>query len=568
MKFLFTTFCLFFSFLSFSQSCLPDENVFSTQVQIDSFPILFPNCTEIAGHLRIEEELGGNITDLTPLSNLQKIGGHLMIGNSASLLTLAGLENIVQIDSNLIINLYLPTSGDFDLQGLMGLENIGGDLSIVNTYLQSLNGLDNLKKVGGNFYIQQGNNFIENFNGLSSLDTIGGDISYFGSGVITFEGLENLKHIGGNLDVNYNSRIENFMGLNGLTTIGGRFNSYQNSDLISLEGLENLSSIGGDLFFMETLFTNLDPLQSLNFVGSDIRIKSIYNLTSIEGLAGITHVHGDLEIALKNIPNLSGLENITAVDSSLVIIRCHDIENLNELSNISSVGKDVVIGANQKLINLNGLENISIIPQYLNLNTNHKLENIDGLQNVHTIGGDMLLWDNQKLTNVSGFSQLTSFNGTLEISYNLILQSLDGLDNFDYTGITDLIMIGNAELSLCATKPICDYLENDAGPFTIEMNAEDCNTEAAIEAQCLVPTTKISENIVSIYPNPFDAIIHISSPNAKVRILEMQDISGKLIHNYTLEEEERLDFSNLVRGIYFIKMEINNRIVVEKVFKK
>ena len=121
-----------FSFVGFSQSWLPDVIEFTSQAQIDSFQVNYPNCSEIEGDVIIYTSEWGDITNLNGLSILTSIGGNLEIfnyefGASSYLLSLAGLE---------------------------GITAIGGDLIICNnSTLTNLSGLDNLISVGGNLYI-------------------------------------------------------------------------------------------------------------------------------------------------------------------------------------------------------------------------------------------------------------------------------------------------------------------------------------------------------------------------------------------------------------------------------
>src|SRR5690606_2944469 len=81
------------------------------QAQVDSFSVLYPNCTEISGDLVIQ---GSAITNLN------------------------GLANITSITGNLVIN---QTSALQNLNGLSGLQSVGGSIGIVQTGLLNLNGL-------------------------------------------------------------------------------------------------------------------------------------------------------------------------------------------------------------------------------------------------------------------------------------------------------------------------------------------------------------------------------------------------------------------------------------------
>ncbi|MCB0616470.1 MAG: hypothetical protein KDC75_24290, partial [Phaeodactylibacter sp.] len=60
---------LFFSSLLAAQSCLPNGVVFTSQAQVDSFPLLYPGCS------RVEGGVGINFTDITHLDSLRACWG-------------------------------------------------------------------------------------------------------------------------------------------------------------------------------------------------------------------------------------------------------------------------------------------------------------------------------------------------------------------------------------------------------------------------------------------------------------------------------------------------------------
>src|SRR5690606_21607117 len=68
-----------FVFTTLPQCPTGDVNLFS-QAYVNNFATNYPNCTEVSGELTIQ---GANITDLTPLSNIQSIGGYLFINNNS-----------------------------------------------------------------------------------------------------------------------------------------------------------------------------------------------------------------------------------------------------------------------------------------------------------------------------------------------------------------------------------------------------------------------------------------------------------------------------------------------------
>ncbi len=198
--------------------CLPEGITFTTQEEIDSFQINYPNCAQIAGNLIIS---GDGITNLNGLENLTSIGVTLKIINNNNLSSLNGLENIETIGGRLYIE------NNPLLTGLSGIENvtsIGGQLSVSsNSSLSSLTELVNLASVGGGIIIL--NN-----------DALAG-----------FSGLDNLTSIWGGLTISNNGAITNLTGLENVTSIGGSLTIHNNDILTNLIGIDNLSSIGGSL---------------------------------------------------------------------------------------------------------------------------------------------------------------------------------------------------------------------------------------------------------------------------------------------------------------------------------
>src|SRR5690606_1118206 len=119
-----------------------------SQTHVNNFATNYPNCTEITGFLYIN---GITITDLSPLSNIQSIGGFLEIGSNSQLTNLDGLSNLTEIGGDLTIQ---GNSQLTNLDGLSNLTSVGGYLSIYyNSNLTNLDGLSNLTSVGADLVI-------------------------------------------------------------------------------------------------------------------------------------------------------------------------------------------------------------------------------------------------------------------------------------------------------------------------------------------------------------------------------------------------------------------------------
>ena len=89
--FLLPLICFFLHIDLHSQACLPQGIVFTTQSEIDSFQVTYPNCTEIGGSVGIG---GSDITNLHGLDVITTIGGNLRIYDNPLLENLTGLENM------------------------------------------------------------------------------------------------------------------------------------------------------------------------------------------------------------------------------------------------------------------------------------------------------------------------------------------------------------------------------------------------------------------------------------------------------------------------------------------
>jgi len=184
--------CLLNITTTFSQTCLPEGISLVRQSQIDSFNIVYPDCTEIMGDLTLKSDNPSDIVNVEALTNLTTINGNLEINDNAVLETLTGLENISRINGNLVV------FNNAQLRNILGLNSIkivGGSLSITNNgKLTTLDGLDNLLTIGGNLSIRN-NDFLIRITSLENLIAINGDLTVWGNSILrTINGLNNIDH--------------------------------------------------------------------------------------------------------------------------------------------------------------------------------------------------------------------------------------------------------------------------------------------------------------------------------------------------------------------------------------
>jgi len=331
--------CLFITVQVYTQSCLPEGITFLTQTQLDSFPINYQNCTEIEGSVIIS---GGDIKDLSGLNKIVRIMGNLSIYNNDSLESMAGLDNLVEVEGDLMIGTFSHPGGPnpmlSSLTGLDKLEEVGEDLWVSrNHVLQDFEGLGSLRMIGDRF-ICQGNHGLLSFSGMNILDSLGGSIDVEGNfSLQDFTGFERLSrvygglflgtcYLGGGLNHGGNGNAS-FTGLHNIKTVDGPLNicQYEREDII---GLEKLSYVGGQLeIAMNANLQNLSGLDSIQFIGDGIRIGYIHDYIGVHGgnhslnditaLIGVQSVGGG-EIHIEDNPMLTSLSGLDSIEPATI----------------------------------------------------------------------------------------------------------------------------------------------------------------------------------------------------------------------------------------------------------
>jgi parallel beta-helix repeat protein/predicted outer membrane repeat protein len=104
---------------------------------------------------------------------------------------------------------------------------------------------------------------------------------------------------------------------------------------------------------------------------------------------------------------------------------------------------------------------------------------------------------------------------------------------------------------ISAWIPEKDYFGNNrvvGGVIDIGAHESDASTGIA--------ESKISnEGNLKIYPNPASEIVYIEASSNKYQIIEIIDLTGKvLIYDYLMNEKEQINISGLQSGLYFVKV--------------
>lgn len=390
--------------------------------------------------------------NLEKLSKLQSIGGNLEISlfkyRQGNLLSLKGLENLTSIGKGLHLenvpslqgltgitqleNLEIENAAD--LSGLMNLQYINGNLTLLNGSFDTFYGLNNLRTIGGSLLIKA---FIH----------VGGTFTvHMFSNVTSMAGFDSLNEIGGNLeicsyvDASYGkgyglNNLENLSGFTKLYKIGGdlkvwaygggagkAYGTPYYSEAHCLNGLKSidiasLKEIGGNLIIDNAAEDESDgqryylidlcdfSFSSLETIGGDIvhHYKIDHDRYTYKEKEGYSTIKKAPRY-LKSVKNIAALCSFACEDDGFV--------SLVSAGDISGNG-----------IGFPSLKNIS---NSLTI-TGSDVNSIGDLKLLETIGGELKI-SSTSISDISGFNKLSKV-GTLVLEKNSNLSDITGFND-------------------------------------------------------------------------------------------------------------------------------------------
>ena len=553
--------------------CPAESVIFTSQADLDHFAIQYPNCTQISGILKIGDVGENDISDLSPLNNIQTVMMFIDITHTA-LENLEGLNNLESVP-------YISFTQNNSLKSLNGLESLNNTLSITiygNPDLESIESLLEITQTGEiMIYDNDSLTDLTGLNNLTSCDIIG---------------------------ITSNDALTSLEGLNNLTIVKGELSIHDNSSLETLEALSNLQRItgtseigaGGKLWIQgNPLLTSLTGLNNLETV-QKIQISNNEGLTSLSGLESITIIDGRntntsnyLQIVGNNsLTSLNGLQNLTSLgyydaasdtnSGDLQISNNPALENLTGLNSLSKVHSTLEINHNENLTSLEGLENLSIIGGSLVIGENNKMTSLNGLNNLSKTGlysnFYQIIWiyDNPILNNLTALSNLQTIDdSSIQIERNPVLTSLQGLHNVAPASVGYFVKLANnPQMAQCSISPVCNWFSTGGGEFdVVENNANGCNSAEEILEVCELSIEEISDlDEITFYPVPVKSVLNISiKNNTKIQSVEIYDLNGRQVFNSN-QNSNQIDISHLSSGTYLVSVKTSKGIHNEKIIKK
>ena len=136
----------------------------------------------------------------------------------------------------------------------------------------------------------------------------------------------------------------------------------------------------------------------------------------------------------------------------------------------------------------------------------------------------------------------------------------------DNCGIASVINLYNVAFSLAGAQiPEGNTTIN----WTITDNAGNNQTcSFVVTVNTFVGIETLQQKGISIYPNPANDILHIDFTENNIQKLAIKSIEGKTMFEKTkINQNEIIDLSNYVKGVYIISLQTNKEIVTTKIVK-
>ena len=427
-------------------------------------PQALNNLEQIGGNLHIESDFAQQIVGL---ENLRFIGGDFIHsdGFTPKLINFDGFENLDTIIGSLVIQ------SSFYLENLLGFDNlkyIGGHLDL--SFTDDLDSLTTsefpiLNTVGGNLRFNFGD--FKTIDGFNNLEKIGGELSIFDLTPLTevsgFESLtrvdsfiyiekcnylvsipdfNNLTHVGGiligdpeNLSADGNNILSSIVGFENLLTVEKDLLIGKNNYLELIDGFNAVISVGGDVGIVDNGFSGPDSIRVLNAIqeiGGDFLLNRLAYSYNTE-FNFLTHVGGDLLIGGNVAPTLS-LPVLERVEGSLIIDGSGQLTNISGLTNVDYIGGDFIVNEAFGLKQLNTFYILDSIGGDFFITDNFNLRTVSGFDQLVYIGGHLLIDENNNfsdtsLTHIPSFNSLVHIGGSLSITSNDHLISINGFNS-------------------------------------------------------------------------------------------------------------------------------------------
>lgn len=153
-------------------------------------------------------------------------------------------------------------------------------------------------------------------------------------------------------------------------------------------------------------------------------------------------------------------------------------------------------------------------------------------------------------------TDLTNLVADFDLSYAAVLMHITNPETYEMT------MQVSGETANDYTEPLTltvfNHLMNDMADYEITITTATTNAISFVK-----------ENSITIFPNPVEDFVIISSESEHIQEISIYDMTGKmLLTQITDNQKQQVDLSSLRNGIYTIKIQSSDEIFTTKILKR
>lgn len=286
---------------------------------------------------------------------------------------------------------------------------------------------------------------------------------------------------------------------------------------------------------------------------------------------------------LRLVVNNNNQKMLLYLDSNFIIQDSLTIDFFDGIYSFSSSHLAVLLP-----FNLTMYQSIRLL-DYSLIDSTNNTENIHDVEIVDMVFNDYSTYQSIQSSNIysinSDISVLVKNNGG-ELMQNCMFNSHLGNSNCNESyyfstfynlnilpgdsAWVNLGWLGDSQLQLFNSEissNMCVYTSNPNGK--VDLNVQNDNFCKTLSAGYVSISDEINDLSVIVYPNPTNSVINIKSKES-INGIKVFDGFGRLIKQKSSETKDifTIDFSDLINGVYFMEIDINNIMRYKKILKQ
>ena len=301
-----------------------------------------------------------DLTDISTMSNLTNIGTNLAIYGNQKLTNISAFSGLTTINGNLTIsNNGTFGGGTYNIDGFTNLQSIGGYLlldenaNVTNINFPALTTVNQSITITDDYIYNPTNNGLLIIDSTTpyiffmALNAVNGDFHIENAAINNLAGFSAVASIGNDLVIQNNANLTDLNSLSALNSVGGSITIKDNPLLTDISGIANLTTANNITLDTNNL-ANLTGLQNFTQINelNILNEPTITDLSSVHFSSINTHLKVD---ACGALTSLNTNTNPASLNGGLIVTNNPVLTDISVLDNTSYVKNDITITGNTQL---------------------------------------------------------------------------------------------------------------------------------------------------------------------------------------------------------------------------